>query len=128
MYKQFIIVVALLTGYICFSYATIAMAVDNQNGGQVGTDGVISFYEEESSSSETETEDSLETLPSTSSETIQETLKTTYSNLFSPSNLKTLPSTGEIVKAALGGSGVALLVIASSIYVLRRKNKKEEEE
>ena len=63
--KQFIFVLLLVLFLV--NYPSISFAADNSNGGQVTTEGIITFYEEtvETKDSETPTEKPTGKLPST---------------------------------------------------------------
>lgn len=79
-----------------------ASAVENQNGGQVVTEGVITFYEESKES------------------TVESSEKT---KIVKP--VGKFPSTGEIVKGTVGLSGITIIVIV--LFLFFKKRKKEEE-
>ncbi|MGG5343044.1 LPXTG cell wall anchor domain-containing protein [Enterococcus sp. AZ192] len=107
------IVSILLSSIIGFSLVGISVsdtyAAENQNGGQVVTDGIITFYED---STEPTTEPSKPT-PSTPSEPKVEKPVGRY------------PSTGELIKGSIGLSGVALIVIAVFFFLKKRKKETE---
>lgn len=83
------------------------------NGGEVQTSGVISFYEESSS-----IEPSSTTEPSSSTQT-----STSSSIVKKP--VGRYPSTGEMVKTSLVFSGAALIVIGLLLFFWKRKKEKE---
>ncbi|MEI5990999.1 hypothetical protein A5881_002532 [Enterococcus termitis] len=110
---------------ICFLILSftfvLTLAISNplnvaaNNGGEVQTSGVISFYEESSSSS---TEPSSTTEPSSSTET----------STSLPATKKPVgryPSTGEMVKTSLVFSGAALIIIGLLLFFWKRKKEKE---
>ncbi|WP_207694728.1 hypothetical protein DOK67_0000534 [Enterococcus sp. DIV0212c] len=83
------------------------------NGGEVQTSGVISFYEDSSSTEPSSTtEPSSSTQPSTSSEAITKPVGR-------------YPSTGEMVKTSLVFSGAALIIIGLLLFFWKRKKEKE---
>ncbi|MBP1047514.1 LPXTG cell wall anchor domain-containing protein [Enterococcus sp. BWM-S5] len=92
-------------------------AAANGNGGAVQTNGVITFYDETSSSSTTEPTDS-----STAATSEPEPSTTESSVVEKPAGGK-LPSTGELVKVSLSISGVA--VIAAVLFFFFLKKRKE---
>lgn len=93
-------------------YTSPVNAAENQNGGQVTTEGIITFYEEATEPTSSTTEPAKPT-PSNSSE---------------PKITKPVgryPSTGEIVKGSIGIIGIALIGIA--LFFFFKKRKKEQE-
>jgi len=95
---------------LAISYPLNAAA---NNGGEVQTSGVISFYEESSSTEPSSTtEPSSSTQPSTSSEA---TIKP----------VGRYPSTGEMVKTSLVFSGAVLIIIGLLLFFWKRKKEKE---
>lgn len=94
---------------LAISYPVTAAA--NNNGGEVQTDGVISFYEESSS-----TEPSTSTQPSDS---------TSSSSAQVAKPVGRYPSTGEMVKTSLVFTGAALVIIGLLLFFWKRKKEKE---
>ncbi|MEI5993842.1 LPXTG cell wall anchor domain-containing protein [Candidatus Enterococcus mansonii] len=83
-----------------------------ENGGAVQTNGGITFYEESTSNSAKESNDSNAT--------------TTPSQMQMPKPTKPVgryPSTGELVKASLGISGIILIGIGLILFYLKRKKE-----
>lgn len=104
-------VLALLT-----QFSLGATAAENQNGGQVVTEGIITFYE-----------DSTE--PTTEPSSSEPTSKPTSSSEFPVTKpAGKIPSLGEIAKGTLGIIGV-ILVLAVFFFVIwkRRKDKEADE-
>lgn len=108
---------------------SVAFAQDG-NGGQVQTNGEITFYEEEplpSSSSEPPVSSepapssepvpvpSEEPTPSASSEPVVQKPQGKY------------PSTGELVKKSLSISGVALVAVVFGLFLYKRRKREAEE-
>ena len=103
----------MLSSIMCLVVLTLfssnVSAAENQNGGQVATEGIITFYED----STEPTTDSSKPKPSDSSE---------------PKVTKPVgryPSTGEIIKGSIGLSGIALVALA--LFIFFKKRKKEQE-
>lgn len=103
-----------------FTGRTVVQAVSN-GGGAVQTNGDISFYEESTSTSETEdsTENSTADSSSSTTGTLPETGTTTK-----PAGK--LPSTGELVVKSLSISGGVILVVAGILFWLKRKKQADE--
>lgn len=109
-----------IISFLILSFAfVLTLAISNplnaaaNNGGEVQTSGVISFYEESSSTEPSSTtEPSSSTQPSTSSEA---TIKP----------VGRYPSTGEMVKTSLIFSGAALIIIGLLLFFWKRKKEKE---
>ncbi|WP_321385934.1 LPXTG cell wall anchor domain-containing protein [uncultured Enterococcus sp.] len=107
----------------CFTIPVTSEATTN--GGAVQTNGVIGFYEEETSdstsSSSSDSATSESSLPSEST--------TSQSKLPSDGGTNkptgSYPSTGELVKNSLTISGAALIVIAAAFLFWKRKQEKE---
>lgn len=98
-----------------------AVFAQEGNGGQVQTNGEITFYEDEplpSSSSEppvsSEPASSEAPIPSSSEPVIQK-----------PQGK--YPSTGELVKKSLSISGIALIAIVFLLFLYKRRKKEAEE-
>ncbi|MGX7245374.1 LPXTG cell wall anchor domain-containing protein [Enterococcus quebecensis] len=87
-------------------------AAENQNGGQVTTEGIITFYEDS-------TEATVE--PSKPTPTSPTEAKVTKP-------VGRYPSTGEIVKGTIGISGIVLVVLALFLFLKKRKKEKEADE
>ena len=108
--KRIIIMLASIVCLVAFTPTSLTVtAAENQNGGQVTTEGIITFYED---STERTTEPSKPT-PSSPSE---------------PKVTKPVgryPSTGEIIKGSIGIGGIALVAIA--LFLFFKKRKKEQE-
>ncbi|MCB5953440.1 LPXTG cell wall anchor domain-containing protein [Enterococcus sp. CWB-B31] len=89
------------------------------NGGQVQTNGQITFYEDEPKPSSSEppvSSSSQEPVPSVSSSELPVT---------KPAGK--YPSTGELVKKSLSISGAALIVAAFLLFLYKRRKKEAEE-
>ena len=102
---------SLIMGVILVFGVTGVSAAANGNGGQVATDGVITFYEDATVDSSSTTPSRQ--LPNTNTPTTQK-----------PAGR--YPSTGEIVKGAIGFSGVLVVIGACLLYLVKRKRTKEE--
>lgn len=104
---------------ISFTFAlTLALtyplnAAAKANGGEVQTNGVISFYEESSST---------EISSTTESSTISEP-STSEPKVVKP--VGRYPSTGEMVKTSLVFTGIALVVIGLLLFFWKRKKEHE---
>ncbi|MFD2307952.1 LPXTG cell wall anchor domain-containing protein [Enterococcus termitis] len=111
------IVSILLSSIIGFSLIGISVsdtyAAENQNGGQVVTDGIITFYEDSTEPTTEPTTEPSKPTPSTPSEPKVEKPVGRY------------PSTGELIKGSIGLSGVALIVIAVFFFLKKRKKETE---
>ncbi|MGX7149539.1 LPXTG cell wall anchor domain-containing protein, partial [Enterococcus ureasiticus] len=102
---------------VATQFSETVNATENQNGGQVTTEGIITFYED---STEPTTE------PTTASTT--EPSKPTPSSPSEPKVTKPVgryPSTGEIIKGSIGIGGIVLVAIA--LFLFFKKRKKEQE-
>ena len=112
---------------VCFLFTPVVIEA-SANGGAVQTNGVIGFYEEdtsESSTSESSTSESSDS-GSISSESItsQSTLPPTDGTTKPTGKY---PSTGELVKSSLTISGIALLVIAVIFLIWKKRQEKEDQ-
>ncbi|MCA5013865.1 MULTISPECIES: LPXTG cell wall anchor domain-containing protein [unclassified Enterococcus] len=94
-------------------------AAANANGGELKTDGVISFYEDSSSTEPTST-----TPPSSTTEpsSVPEP-STSEPKVVKP--VGRYPSTGEMVKTSLVFTGAALIVIGLLLFLWKRKKDNE---
>lgn len=90
----------------------------DENGGAVQTNGVISFYEESTNS--TETSSSKDSSTSTDSNSKPDTSASSEK----PKPTGNYPSTGELVSKSLGISGVLLLILALLLF-LKKKHRDE---
>ncbi|WP_242586799.1 LPXTG cell wall anchor domain-containing protein [Candidatus Enterococcus ikei] len=102
---------------IVTQFSTSVNAAENQNGGQVTTEGIITFYE-----------DSTEPTTEPPYESTTESSKPTLSSSSEPKVVKPVgryPSTGEIIKGSIGIGGIALVAIA--LFLFFKKRKKEQE-
>ena len=98
---------------IVTQFSSTVSAAENQNGGQVTTEGIITFYEDATEPTTEPTTEPSEPTPTSPSE---------------PKVIKPVgryPSTGEIIKGSIGISGIALVSIA--LFLFFKKRKKEQE-
>lgn len=89
------------------------------NGGQVPTNGQITFYEDEPEPS------SSEPPASSSSEVPAPSVSSSELPVTKPAGK--YPSTGELVKKSLSISGAALLAAAFLLFLYKRRKKEAEE-
>lgn len=82
--------------------STNADAAENQNGGQVATDGIITFYDE-----------------------VKEPTVSSSSEPKITKPIGRLPSTGEVIKGTVALGGCALIVIVLFLFFKRRKKEEE---
>ncbi|WP_430597646.1 LPXTG cell wall anchor domain-containing protein [Enterococcus sp. AZ177] len=108
--KRIIIMLASIMCMVALaSFSSNVSAADNQNGGQVATEGIITFYED---STEPTTEPSKPTPPNSSEPKVTKPVGR-------------YPSTGEIIKGSIGISGIVLVAVA--LFIFFKKRKKEQE-
>lgn len=100
--KQFIFV--LLLGLFLVNYPSISFAADNSNGGQVTTEGIITFYEE----------------------TVETSSRSKDSETPTEKPTGKLPSTGELIGSVALFSGVMISFFI--LFFFLKKRKKEEGE
>lgn len=108
-----ILLSSIMSLVVVTQFSSNVNATENQNGGQVTTEGIITFYEES-------------TEPTTPSTT--EPSKPTPSSPSEPKVTKPVgryPSTGEIIKGSIGISGVVLVAIVLFLFFKKRKKERE---
>lgn len=126
MKKKFLLLSAfvMVIGWVVVSQPVVAQ---EGNGGQVQTNGEITFYEDEpvpSSSSEPPASSSEEPPVSSSVEPVPDSsTPTTPSSAPATKPPGKFPSTGELVKTSLSISGGILLGIALLFFILKRRKK-----
>ncbi|MHC5217262.1 LPXTG cell wall anchor domain-containing protein [Enterococcus sp. LJL128] len=94
----------------------LKVSAEAVNGGQVATESVITFYEDEyeQKSSSSSSSNSMSTEDSSSKVIVAETAK--------PSGK--LPNTGDLVQGSIGISGILLLVGALLLFVRKKQGGK----
>lgn len=111
---------------LAFCFVNPATSEATTNGGAVQTNGVVGFYEEDSSSSSDSSSSDSSSFDSSSSDSLFSESETSQSTL--PSTNKPTgkyPSTGELVKNSLTISGAALVVIALVFLIWKKRQEKE---
>ncbi|WP_086315369.1 hypothetical protein A5821_002852 [Enterococcus sp. 7F3_DIV0205] len=104
--KKIFIIVLTAVAFWAISLVVPALAYASENGGAVQTNGVISFYDEDSTTS-----------PSSSQQKDNPQLVEKPKGRY--------PSTGELVKKSLSLSGIILLLAAIILFFWTRKKSKK---
>ncbi|MGC6768511.1 LPXTG cell wall anchor domain-containing protein [Enterococcus sp. LJL51] len=92
----------------------LKVSAEAVNGGQVATESVITFYEDEYEQKSSSSSNSMSTEDSSSKVIVAETAK--------PSGK--LPNTGDLVQGSIGISGILLLVGALLLFVRKKQGGK----
>ncbi|MEI5994537.1 LPXTG cell wall anchor domain-containing protein [Candidatus Enterococcus mansonii] len=105
-----LILLSSILGLVVVTQVSLSVhAAENQNGGQVATEGIITFYEDS-------TEPTIESTSTDPTSTSQ-----TESKIVKP--IGRYPSTGEMIKGSVGVIGIVLIVLALFLFFKKSKKK-----